>query len=313
MPLTRDSMFKKIMTSHPEFLKLLLHHILKLPLTDLGEIYYRDKEILPKYLGKKIYYLDLFVDVMITDTQTGRIKSRPICVEMHSTSPPFVLNKVSAYGHRLYDNQLEEGDDYSYHQLKNVYCIGIFKQKVPRFICSDYMQHLSIANLAEPVDRMPGTRYWLVELAKFNKKFGELRTERDKILYFIKNADIIMRDPEQALYYIRLGGIMAKVINYAMDYSSSKEYQQILDYIDKERADRATHMVNIKAAGRAEGIVEERERGAVKLKKVAAESKLEAKIDIAKELLAKDWDLATVAEVTKLDISIIRELKYAAS
>lgn len=75
---------------------------------------------------------------------------------------------------------------------------------------------------------------------------SKLRTGRDKIWCFIKNAAIIMRELEQPLDSISLGGIMA---HYAMAYSSSQECQQSLDDIDKACADRATHMVHIKAAG----------------------------------------------------------------
>ena len=315
VPLTRDSMFKKILTRHPEFLKVLMHHILELPLTHIGDIRYRDKELLPEYSGKKVYRLDLLADVMITDVHTGRTDSHPVCVEMHSTSPSYVLKKVSAYAHRLFGGQLEPGSGSGYNQLKDVYCLGIFKEKIPGLTSSDYIHRLPIVNLDEPRDRMPGAKYWLIELAKFNKQFTELSTELDKILYFIKHADIIMQDPDQALHYIQLGGIMAKVINEALDYSNSKEYQHILEYVEKERAERDTHMAQSKAAG----VAEERARGAIKLKKVAAESKvegkaegkLETKLDIARELLASDFDPDEVARLTKLDISTIRELRSA--
>ena len=311
VPLTRDSMFKKILTRHPEFLKVLMHHILELPLTHIGDIRYRDKELLPEYSGKKVYRLDLLADVMITDVHTGRTDSHPVCVEMHSTSPSYVLKKVSAYAHRLFGGQLEPGSGSGYNQLKDVYCLGIFKEKIPGLTSSDYIHRLPIVNLDEPRDRMPGAKYWLIELAKFNKQFTELSTELDKILYFIKHADIIMQDPDQALHYIQLGGIMAKVINEALDYSNSKEYQHILEYVEKERAERDTHI----AQGKAEGIAEERARGTIKLKQVAAESEArgeeKAKISLARELLASDFDPAEVARLTKLDISTIRELRSA--
>lgn len=301
-PLTNDFMFKKTLTEHPDFLKLLLYYTLQVPLANIGHIRYLNPELLPDALHEKTYILDLFIEVTIYDDKTRSHHVYMVYLEMHSSDSVTNLVKMSVYGHRCFSQQPTKGSTHSYKHVKDIYCIGIFKNKVSSFQNPNYCHTFRLSSIEDPRDTLPGLRIAVCELGKLSEKFAELLTHKEKFIFFFRRTDIISQSLELGLYYIRLGGVMAEVMNSAMKYSMSEEYQHMMNYARKEREVRDTHIAEAaqaaEAMGEARGKMEGRAEG-------RAEGKLQAQLKLAQNLLSKGFEPAEVAKLTDLDINVI--------
>ena len=81
---------------------------------------------------------------------------------------------------------------------------------------------------------------------------------------------------------------MAEVIDHAMDYSISAEYQHVTHYIQKERELRETHIKEVATTARARGMSEGKTLG-----------QFQAQLKSARNLLSHGFEHAEVAKLTE--------------
>ena len=136
-----------------------------------------------------------------------------------------------------------------------------------------------------------------VEIAKFNKSLDELDTLYDKWLYALKNLYKLTKRPK-ALYDKVFDRLFeeAEIAKFTpqeqREYEASKmAYRDIKNSID-----------TAKREGKEEGLAEGMEKGIEK-------GMNQRSLEIARKMLAKGMDVATVMEITGLSKSQLLQLK----
>ena len=108
-----DILFKLLFVKHPELLRRLVAHVLKIPLDGISQFEIKNPEIPPDIMGKKFCRLDIN---MIVDGQNVNLE---VQVENEGDYPERVLYHWA----RLYSNSLPSGK--KYHELPRTIVISI--------------------------------------------------------------------------------------------------------------------------------------------------------------------------------------------
>ena len=132
-----------------------------------------------------------------------------------------------------------------------------------------------------------------VEIAKFNKSLEELETLYDKWLYALKNLYKLTQRPKE---------LCDKVFDRLFEEAEIAKFtpQELREYEASKIAYR--DIKNSVDTAKREGIAEGMEKG---MKKGMEKKSLE----IAKKMLTKGMDEATVMEITGLSAGLIQQLK----
>ena len=132
-----------------------------------------------------------------------------------------------------------------------------------------------------------------VEIAKFNKSLEELETLYDKWLYALKNLYKLTQRPKE---------LCDKVFDRLFEEAEIAKFtpQELREYEASKIAYR--DIKNSVDTAKREGIAEGMEKG---MKKGMEKKSLE----IAKKMLTKGMDEATVMEITGLSAELIQQLK----
>ena len=136
-----------------------------------------------------------------------------------------------------------------------------------------------------------------MEIAKFNKSLDELETLYDKWLYALKNLYKLTQRPKALCdkVFDRLfeeAEIAKFTPQEQREYEASKmAYRDIKNSID-----------TAKREGKEEGLAEGMEKGIEK-------GMNQRSLEIARKMLAKGMDVATVMEITGLSERLLQQLK----
>ena len=128
-----------------------------------------------------------------------------------------------------------------------------------------------------------------VEIAKFNKSLEELETLYDKWLYALKNLYKLTQRPKE---------LCDKVFDRLFEEAEIAKFtpQELREYEASKIAYR--DIKNSVDTAKREGIAEGMEKGMEK-----------KSLEIAKKMLTKGMDEATVMEITGLSAEMIQQLK----
>lgn len=120
----------------------------------------------------------------IIDVRATEESGRQFVIEMQVTEPDGFDKRVQYYASRDYSMQIDKGEDYT--KLKPTVFIGILN--FGYFSGEDYLSYHSLLDEKTYENKLKDIRFAFIELPKFKKKEGELKSMIDKWTFFIKNA-----------------------------------------------------------------------------------------------------------------------------
>ena len=283
-----DLTFKKIFGNHPERLASLLNALLPLSEEEqIREIEYLPTELVPELEGHK----NTIVDVLCTDA-----RGRKFCVEMQMEWSNAFKQRVLFNASKLYVSQAKKGERYC--ALQPVYSLNlvndIFEHDTPEFIHNYRMVHDKDSNKV-----IEGLHFTFIELPKFTPH--SISDKRMMILWlrFLTqiNANTqeipsdLLRDPEigKAVEELKISGFTDAEL---------RAYDKFWDSVSVERTLIDDSYQKGKEKGKEEGIAEGMEKG-MNLRS----------LEIARKMLAKGMDEASVMDMTGLTAEEIKLLK----
>ena len=212
------------------------------------------------------------VDLRCTD-QNGH----QYIVEMQVLDQKDYIARAQYYTAIALARQLNSGE------LLPVIFVGILNFEL--FNNKNYLSHQLILDSETYAHELKHLEFHFIELSKFNKTEAQLDNILDKWVYFLKNAEALEKVPNalKEAEFTDAFGVLARS-NW-----SNKELLEYDQYLDIWRSE----------AGRTESA---EERG-------LAKGKIETKIEIAIDMLKANFDVEVIAQMTRLSIEQIKELK----
>ena len=305
-----DFAFKKVFGSQQSkdiiisFLNALLNFG-KNPIVDLTIL---DPYQIPLAVGLKNTYVDVKANLE-DGTQ--------VIIEMQVIDPPGFGKRVLSNVAKSYSAQLEIGDEYN--KLNSV--IGL---TITDFVMFKHpkLESMTITDfkLLEAQQFVPYSdndiRLVFVELPKFNKKVNHLTSMADKWIYFVKNVGHLKSIPktlakEAAINHALTIANTANLTPEELDVQEKKlrwlsDQKSILAYaaqVEKEK---------VEAEDKATRAELEKQAALDKLDKATKAEKMvekSTKLQIAKQMLQANADIAFIKQVTGLKEGDIKNLK----
>ena len=226
---------------------------------------------LPKLSGGK----STIVDVKAKDE-----KGNNFIVEMQVAEVKDFDSRVLYYASQSYTDQIERGDEYN--KLNPTFFIGILNFEVTQN--KNYLSRHKIIDVETGEQVIRNMEFNFIELTKFNKTNIELNNIVDQWVYFIKNVENLDMIPEN----IQDKGLKEAYIDadkHNWTKTELEDYNKIFIKIRDE-------------IGRIE-LAEE---------KGIEKGKIEGKIEVAKKLKSKGFDIETIIETTGLSKQEIENL-----
>ena len=278
-----DLTFKKIFGNHPKRLISLLNALL--PLSEEEQIYeieYLPTELVPELEGHK----NTIVDVLCTDAI-----GRKFCVEMQMEWSNAFKQRVLFNASKLYVSQAMKREKYS--DLQPVYSLNlvndIFEHDTPEFIHNYRIVHDKDSNKV-----IEGLHFTFIELHKFTHH--SIADKRMMVLWLRFLTEInantqeipsdLLRDPEigKAVEELKISGFTDAELRAYDKFWDSVRVEKTLQYDSYQQ-------------GIEKGMEEGMKQGMAKGEEVG---KSQRSIEIAKNMLAKGMDEATIQEITGL-------------
>ena len=278
-----DLTFKKIFGNHPKRLISLLNALLPLSEEEqIHEIEYLPTELVPELEGHK----NTIVDVLCTDAI-----GRKFCVEMQMEWSNAFKQRVLFNASKLYVSQAMKREKYS--DLQPVYSLNlvndIFEHDTPEFIHNYRIVHDKDSNKV-----IEGLHFTFIELPKFTPH--SISDKRMMVLWLRFLTEInantqeipsdLLRDPEigKAVEELKISGFTDAELRAYDKFWDSVRVEKTLQYDSYQQ-------------GIEKGMEEGMKQGMAKGEEVG---KSQRSIEIAKNMLAKGMDEATIQEITGL-------------
>ena len=283
-----DLTFKKIFGNHPKRLISLLNALLPLSEEEqIHEIKYLPTELVPQLEGGK----NTIVDVLCTDS-----KGRKFCVEMQMEWSDAFQQRVLFNASKLYVSQAKKGGKYS--ELQPVYSLNlvndIFAHDTPDFIHNYRIVHDKDSNKV-----IKGLHFTFIELPKFTPH--SIADKRMMVLWlrFLTEINSNTKEiPSDLLNDPEIGKAVEELEISGFTDAELRAYDKFWDSVSVER----TLLDDRYQKGKEEGMEEGRAEG-------RAEGMNLRSLEIAKKMLAKGMDEATVMDVTGLTAEEMKLLK----
>ena len=287
-----DLTFKKIFGNHPKRLISLLNALLPLSEEEqIHEIEYLPTELVPELEGHK----NTIVDVLCTDAI-----GRKFCVEMQMEWSNAFKQRVLFNASKLYVSQAMKREKYS--DLQPVYSLNlvndIFEHDTPEFIHNYRIVHDKDSNKV-----IEGLHFTFIELPKFTPH--SISDKRMMVLWLRFLTEInantqeipsdLLRDPEigKAVEELKISGFTDAELRAYDKFWDSVRVEKTLQYDSYQQ-------------GIEKGMEEGMKQGMAKGEEVG---KSQRSIEIAKNMLAKGMDEATIQEITGLTEDQILEIQ----
>ena len=294
-----DLTFKKIFGNHPQRLISLLNALL--PLSEAEQIHaieYLPTELVPQLEGGK----NTIVDVLCTDS-----RGRKFCVEKQR-----VLFNAS----KLYVSQAKKGGKYS--ELQPVYSLNlindVFEHDTPDFIHNYRIVHDKDSNKV-----IEGLHFTFIELPKFTPH--SIADKRMMVLWlrFLTEINSNTKEiPADLLNDPEIGKAVEELEISGFTDAELRAYDKFWDSVSVERTLLDDRYQKGREEGKEEGIAEGMEKGMEQGMKQGMKQGMEKgmeqgmslrSLEIAKKMLAKGMDEATVMDMTGLAAEEMKLLK----
>lgn len=271
---TNDIAFRKIFGNENKKISLLsfLNAVLAFPEgKKIVDVTIVNPYQLPKLSGGKS---------TIVDVKAKNENGNNFIVEMQVAEVKDFDSRVLYYASQSYTDQIERGDEYN--KLNPTFFIGILNFEVTQN--KNYLSRHKIIDVETGEQVIRNMEFNFIELPKFNKTNIELLDIIDQWVYFIKNVENLDMIPEN----IQDEGLKEAYIDadkHNWTKTELEDYNKIFIKIRDE-------------LGRIE-LAEE---------KGIEKGKIEGKIEVAKKLKSKGFDIETIIETTGLSKQEIENL-----
>lgn len=221
-------------------------------------------------------------DLICTDQRKNQY-----LVELQVSFQLYFPKRMLYYFSKMYSSQLVAGERFV--DLKPAYAIGILDYNQFKHTERYHTVHKVFdADDKNMVQTFFDVEFHMIELPKFKKDISECKTLLDQWLYFFKHSDRILEIPPEI---------------------SDKSLQKAFDKIDefnwsaKERAEQEALLKAWRDHQEHELMVQETSFG-----KGLEQGEKNAKLEMAKKLLAAKMPIQNIAEITELSIDEIKKL-----
>lgn len=270
-----DVAFKKLFGSivHKNILISFLNSVLKRPdHLKIVDVVINDPANTPDRPSGKYS----IVDLRCTDQ-----KGHQYIVEMQVIDQKDYVARAQYYTAIALARQLNSAE--IYNQLVPVIFVGILDFEL--FNNKNYLSHKLILDSETYAHELKHLEFHFLELPKFTKTEVQLDNILDKWVYFLKNAEVLQKVPTvlKEAEFVEAFGVLARS-NW-----SNKELLEYDQYLDIWRSETS----RIESA---------EERG-------LAKGKTETQVIIAMDMLKANFDIEVIAQMTKLSVEQIKELK----
>ena len=198
--------------------------------------------------------------------------------------------------------QAPKGNDWDF-KINHVYTVALlnFNMYEDAFDKEKTRHHVQLCNTATHKISYDKQEFIYVVLAKFNKTLGELETLYEKCLYALKNLSKLSQRPKE---------LCDKVFDRLFEEAEIAKFSplEMREYEASKKAYR--DIKNSVDTAKRQGIVEGMKQGMEKGMKQGMEKGLEQRsLEIARKMLAKGMDAASVMEITGLSAEQMQQLK----
>ena len=267
----------------------------------------------PEYVG------DVYTDRKdIFDVYCEGENGEKFIVEMQNAYQAYFKDRSLFYSTFPIREQAPKGNDWDF-KLNHVYTIALlnFNMYEDAFDKEKTRHHVQLCNTATHKISYDKQEFIYVVLAKFNKTLGELETLYEKWLYALKNLYKLSQRPKELCdkVFDRLfeEAEIAKFSPLEMrEYEASKKaYRDIKNSVDTAKREGIAEgmkqgMEKSMKQGMEKGMMQGMEKGM----KQGMEKGLEQRsLEIARKMLAKGMDAASVMEITGLSAEQMQHLK----
>lgn len=250
------------------------------------DLKFLDKEQLGLIQGDRSLIYDIYCD-----TEDGD----HIIVEMQNKYQPYFKERSIYYTARSIVEQGERGSQWKY-DIKAVYLVAFLNFDTSD-ISKDFRTDVALMDMKHRTVFSDKVRLIYLQLPYFTKEADDCKNDFERIIYTLKNMDILQRLPwaAQDAVFKRLSEI-AEV--------ASMDRNERLRYDESLRAYRDTFAVmeGQYLQGRAEGEAKGRAEG-------RAEGRTEGLLDVARKMKSKGKSLEEIIEMTDLTEEEINQLK----
>jgi predicted transposase/invertase (TIGR01784 family) len=270
-----DTLFKMIFVKHPDLLKKLVAELLAIDVNSIGELLIKNPEIPPEILGGKFCRLDILMDV------GGRQVDLEIQVDDEGDYP----DRSLYYWAREFSSSLGKGRSYS--ELPQTIIISIlgfslFKDS------DDFHSEFRVLEVKRHTQLTDKMRLHYFEL----KKLPEVANDEDKLKLWL--ALFKANTEEEMEKLVSIGGeVMAQAVKAYRSISATEEFRMIERMRQDMRNNETAALNRARYEGEQQGMRQGMQQG---------------KIEIARNMLARNIDAATIAEYTGLYIDDILRL-----
>lgn len=246
----------------------------------------------------------------IFDVYCENDKGEKFIVEMQNVYQEFFKDRTIYYSTFPIREQAQRGGDWDFH-LNPVYTIGLLNFNFADGLENAKRWHHEVKLMEIDTHEVfyDKLTYIYVEIPKFDKKETELVTMYDKWMYVLKNLSKLMQRPAalQERVFTRLFE-QAEIAKF--NKQDQKLYEDSMnayrDIVNAIRTAEKKKYAEGEAEGLAKGLVEGRAKGLVEGR---AEGRAEGIVEVAKKMLDKGMAAALVAEMTRLPLDKVSNLK----
>ena len=235
-------------------------------------------------------------------------------VEMKNAYQTYFKDRSLFYSTFPIREQAPKGDDWDF-KLNHVYTVALlnFSMNDDAFDKEKIRHHVQLCETSTHKVFYDKLEFIYVEIAKFDKKLDELQTLYEKWLYALKNLYKLSQRPKELCdkVFDRLfeEAEIAKFSPLEMrEYEASKKaYRDIKNSVDTaKREGIAEGMEKGMKQGMEKGMKQGMEKG---MKQGMEKGMKQRSLEIARKMLAKGMDAASVMEITGLSAEQMQQLK----
>lgn len=252
-------------------------------------------------------------------------KGSTFIVEMQLGLYRNYIQRAKFYAFQRFNTLVAKGK-YLFDDLTKIYCIGFLANNI--FPHSEQYYHFGTLNnqMGEVLDNQ--IVHIIIEIDKFEKLESEIETDLDKLVYFMKNQEIIdqINTLPKVLSEDWIEQAMNKLDKSRMDPEQRMHFEMMLArnasilQMREEEKKQATREIEERLRQAKEEVkqveeevrqAEEKAKSAQKQAKSAQEKAEIIQQNLVKKLFAKGMDINEIAELTTLSVSEINQILQA--
>ena len=217
-----------------------------------------------------------------------------IIVEMQNKSQPYFKNRSVYYVSRAISRQGEPGPEWRY-DVKAVYLIALLNFKRDD-ISKEFRTDVALMDMNHKTLFSDKVRLVYLQLPYFTKEVEECESIFEKLIFVLKHMDVLQRMP-----WLAQDAVFQKLASIADVASLNK--QERMAYDENLRKYRDT--IAVMEGQYLEGMEKGEEKGRAEGR---AEGREEEKLENARKMKNKGFDIRDIVEITGLTIEEIEKL-----